>query len=59
MSMESQIADRLNVIRGIKIVWCWIVGHDHQTAGDYSMCWRCGQIKRSANAGAHTRSEAE
>jgi hypothetical protein len=38
------------MIRGIKIVWCWIFGHDHQAAGDYSMCWRCGQIKRSANS---------
>lgn len=34
------------MIKPIKRLWCWIVGHDPQTAGDYSMCWRCGQIKR-------------
>ena len=36
-------------IRPIKRVWCWIVGHNHRTAGDYSMCWRCGQIIHKPN----------
>ena len=34
------------MIRPIKRFICWIIGHKHQVAGDYSMCWRCGQIKK-------------
>ena len=47
------------MIRPIKRIWCWIIGHDHQTAGDYSMCWRCGQIKRSPNSSIGRCSDAE
>ena len=37
------------MIRPIKRMWCWIVGHKHQAAGHYSMCWRCGHIKHLPN----------
>lgn len=26
---------------------CWLLGHKHQVAGDYSVCWRCGQVKET------------
>lgn len=44
-------------MRPIKIIWCWIVGHDHHAAGDYSMCWRCGQIKPAAREGGKQEAE--
>jgi hypothetical protein len=42
------------VIRPIKCVWCWVVGHNHQASGDYSMCWRCGQVSRVERAPLET-----
>lgn len=29
----------------IKIVWCWIVGHDYQSAWGSVMCYRCGKFE--------------
>lgn len=35
-----------NKIRPIKRIICWFMGHKHRESGDYSMCWRCGDIKK-------------
>lgn len=41
------------MIRPIKRLLCWVIGHKHQAAGHYSMCWRCGQIKAAPKPGGH------
>lgn len=36
-------------MKGIYILWCWIVGHNYGvTGGDYEMCWRCGKVIKKA-----------